>query len=247
MTQPGTEIRVLVADDQQVMREGLVALLGLVDGVRVVGAVGNGEEAVRAVAELTPEVVLMDLRMPVLDGVAATRRITTEHPGTGVIVLTTYSDDASIAGALRAGARGYLTKDAGRTEIAAAIRAAAAGQSSFDATVLQRLVAALSPPTPPTPQAPSAHRPRSDGESAGENPSSATPKPRTPRPDGLTAREAEVIGLIGQGLSNAEIAGALYISETTVKTHINNVFAKIGARNRADAVRYAYRHGLAQP
>ncbi|MBU3062483.1 response regulator transcription factor [Nocardia sp. NEAU-G5] len=247
MTEPGTEIRVLVADDQQVMREGLVALLGLVDGVRVVGAVGNGEEAVRAVAELTPEVVLMDLRMPVLDGVAATRRITTEHPGTGVIVLTTYSDDASIAGALRAGARGYLTKDAGRTEIAAAIRAAAAGQSSFDATVLQRLVAALSPPTPPTPQAPSAHGPRSDGESAGENPSPATPKPRTPRPDGLTAREAEVIGLIGQGLSNAEIAGALYISETTVKTHINNVFAKIGARNRADAVRYAYRHGLAQP
>ena len=141
-------------------------------------------------------------------------------------MLTTYSDDASIAGALRAGARGYLTKDAGRAEIAAAIRAAAAGQSSFDAAVLQRLVAALP-----------------DGDSRSGDPA---PRP-TAKPDGLTAREAEVIGLIGQGLSNSEIAGALFISETTVKTHINNGFAKIGARNRADAVRYAYRHGLAQP
>lgn len=226
MTEPRTEIRVLVADDQQVMREGLVALLGLVDDVRIVGAAGDGQEAVRAVAELSPDVVLMDLRMPVLDGVEATRRIAAEHPGTAVLVLTTYSDDASIAGALRAGARGYLTKDAGRAEIAAAIRAAAAGQSSFDAAVLQRLVAALP-----------------DGESRSGEPA---PRPAA-KPDGLTAREAEVIGLIGQGLSNSEIAGALYISETTVKTHINNGFAKIGARNRADAVRYAYRHGLAQP
>jgi len=230
MTEPRTEIRVLVADDQQVMREGLVALLGLVDEVRIVGAAANGEEALRAVAELSPDVVLMDLRMPVMDGVAATRRITTEHPGTAVIALTTYSDDASIAGALRAGARGYLTKDAGRTEIAAAIKAAAAGQSSFDPTVLQRLVAALP-----------------ESQPDDEHPGRATPRPATAKPDGLTAREAEVIGLIGQGLSNAEIAGTLYISETTVKTHINNVFAKIGARNRADAVRYAYRHGLAQP
>jgi len=232
MTEPRTKIRVLVADDQQVMREGLVALLGLVDEVRIVGAAGDGEEAVRAVAELSPDVVLMDLRMPVLDGVEATRRIAAEYPGTAVLVLTTYSDDASIAGALRAGARGYLTKDAGRTEIAAAIRAAAAGQSSFDAAVLQRLVAAL---------------PDGGSRSAGESPAPATPRPGTAKPDGLTARETEVIGLIGQGLSNTEIAGALYISETTVKTHINNVFAKIGARNRADAVRYAYRHGLAQP
>lgn len=226
MTEPRTEIRVLVADDQQVMREGLVALLSLVDDVRIVGAAGDGQEAVRAVAELSPDVVLMDLRMPVLDGVEATRRIAAEHPGTAVLVLTTYSDDASIAGALRAGARGYLTKDAGRAEIAAAIRAAAAGQSSFDAAVLQRLVAALP-----------------DGDSRSGDPA---PRP-TAKPDGLTAREAEVIGLIGQGLSNSEIAGALFISETTVKTHINNGFAKIGARNRADAVRYAYRHGLAQP
>ncbi|WP_216893777.1 response regulator transcription factor [Nocardia alni] len=225
MTEPSDGIRVLVADDQQVMREGLVALLSLVDEVNVVGAAGDGEQAVRAVGELSPDVVLMDLRMPVLDGVAATKRITEQYPSTAVIVLTTYSDDESIAGALQAGARGYLTKDAGRTEIAAAIRAAAAGQSSFDATVLQRLVAALSDPA------------------VGP----AREQPAAPKPDGLTSREAEVLGLIGQGLSNGEIAGRLFISETTVKTHINNVFAKIGARNRADAVRYAYRHGLAQP
>ncbi|MFF3570151.1 response regulator [Nocardia jiangxiensis] len=228
--EPDTAIRVLVADDQQVMREGLVALLGLVDGVRVVGSAGDGEAAVRAVDELSPDVVLMDLRMPVLDGAGATARIIAEHPGTAVIVLTTYADDESILGALRAGARGYLTKDAGRAEIAAAITAAAAGQSTFDATVSQRLVAALSDATV------------AQSRTARENPTAATPKP-----DGLTAREAEVLGLIGQGLNNAEIAGSLYISETTVKTHINNAFAKIGARNRADAVRYAYRHGLAQP
>ncbi|WP_280264981.1 response regulator transcription factor [Nocardia wallacei] len=218
-------IRVLVVDDQQVMREGLVALLGLVDEVRVVGAVGNGEQALAAVAEQHPDVVLMDLRMPVLDGVSATRRIAETHSATAVLVLTTYSDDESIVAALRAGARGYLTKDAGRVEIAAAIRAAAAGQSTFDATVSRRLVAALSRPAP----ADSGRR--------------SSPQ----RPDGLTGREAEVLGLIGQGLSNAEIAAALYVGEATVKTHINNAFAKIGARNRADAVRYAYRHGLAEP
>ncbi|WP_280255393.1 response regulator transcription factor [Nocardia wallacei] len=217
----GDPIRVLVVDDQQIMREGLVALLGLVDEVEVVGAVGDGEQAVRAVTDLTPDVVLMDLRMPVLDGVEATRRIAGRHPDTAVLVLTTYADDESIVSALRAGARGYLTKDAGRVEIAAALRAAAAGQSTFDATVSQRLVAALSRPEPPG-------------------------RPAT-RPDGLTGREAEVIGLIGQGLNNAEIAAALFVGETTVKTHINNAFAKIGARNRADAVRYAYRHGLADP
>ncbi|RDI50714.1 response regulator [Nocardia mexicana] len=221
--QPGDPVRVLVVDDQQVMREGLVALLGLVDEVQVVGAVGDGEQALDAVAELYPDVVLMDLRMPVLDGVEATRRIIETRPATAVLVLTTYSDDESIVAALRAGARGYLTKDAGRVEIAAAIRAAAAGQSTFDATVSQRLVAALS---------------RSDESSDRKAPG---------RPGGLTGREVEVIGLIGQGLSNAEIAAALYVGETTVKTHINNAFAKIGARNRADAVRYAYRHGLAEP
>ncbi|MFF0453672.1 response regulator [Nocardia africana] len=219
-------LRVLVVDDQQVMREGLVALLGLVDEVRVVGAAGDGEQALRAVAETGPDVVLMDLRMPVLDGVEATRRIAADHPGTAVLVLTTYADDASIVSALRAGARGYLTKDAGRVEIVAAIRAAAAGQSTFDATVSERLVDALIGAAPRAESAPAAG---------------------TRHPDGLTAREAEVVALITRGLSNADIAAHLFVSPATVKTHINNAFAKIGARNRADAVRYGYRHGLADP
>jgi DNA-binding NarL/FixJ family response regulator len=205
-------IRVVVADDQQVVREGLVALLGLIDGVAVTGAAANGVEAVDLVARGNVDVVLMDLRMPVLDGTQATARITADFPDVAVLVLTTYADDASIANALRAGARGYLTKDAGRAEIGAALRSTAAGQSTFDPEVTKRLVAGL------------------------------VPEPAT---DGLTARETEVLRLIAQGLSNPEIAGRLFISEATVKTHINNTFAKIGARHRAEAVRYAYRKGIA--
>ncbi|WP_350277584.1 response regulator transcription factor [Kribbella sp. HUAS MG21] len=208
-------IRVVVADDQQVVREGLVALLGLIDGVDVVGAAANGVEAVDLVARGNVDVVLMDLRMPVLDGTQATARITADFPQVAVLVLTTYADDASIANALRAGARGYLTKDAGRAEIGAALRSTAAGQSTFDAEVTKRLVAGLAP-----------------GPSARQT-------------DGLTARETEVLRLIAGGLSNPEIAARLFISEATVKTHINNTFAKIGARHRAEAVRYAYRNGIA--
>ncbi|WP_134127995.1 response regulator [Kribbella pratensis] len=206
-------IRVVVADDQQVVREGLVALLGLIDGVEVAGAAANGVEAVDLVARGNVDVVLMDLRMPVLDGTQATARITADFPDVAVLVLTTYADDASIANALRAGARGYLTKDAGRAEIGAALRSTAAGHSTFDPEVSKRLIAGLTPTDQAT--------------------------------DGLTARETEVLRLIAQGLSNPEIAGKLFISEATVKTHINNTFAKIGARHRAEAVRYAYRKGIA--
>lgn len=206
-------IRVVVADDQQAVREGLVALLGLLDDITVVASAGNGREAVETLVTHPADVVLMDLRMPELDGVAATRLIRRDHPGTAVVVLTTYADDTSIADALRAGARGYLTKDAGRTEIAAALRSAAAGQAIFTAAVSDRLVAAL------------------DGRPAT--------RAKAELPDGLTAREAEVLGLIARGLTNAEIAGELFIGEATVKTHINNAFAKIGARHRAEAVRYA--------
>ncbi|GAA1608000.1 response regulator transcription factor [Kribbella hippodromi] len=208
-------IRVVVADDQQVVREGLVALLGLIDGVEVTGAAANGVEAVDLVARGNVDVVLMDLRMPVLDGTQATARIVNNHPEVAVLVLTTYADDASIANALRAGARGYLTKDAGRAEIGAALRSTAAGQSTFDPEVSKRLIAGLSP----------------------EAPDRGT--------DGLTARETEVLRLIAGGLSNPEIAEQLFISEATVKTHINNTFAKIGARHRAEAVRYAYQKGIA--
>ncbi|WP_067482960.1 response regulator [Actinomadura hibisca] len=213
--------RVLVVDDQTVVREGLVLLLELLPELEVVGAAGDGERAVELVAELRPEVVLMDLRMPRVDGVEATRRIRRDHPGVEVVVLTTYADDESIFAALRAGARGYLTKDAGAEEIAQAVAAVRGGASLLDPAVQRRLVEAVA---------------------ADERAARAG---RTDLPDGLTRREAEVLALIAQGRSNAEIAGDLFISEATVKTHINNLFAKAGLRDRAQAVTYAFRHGLA--
>jgi DNA-binding NarL/FixJ family response regulator len=209
---------VVVADDQAAVREGLVLLLDLLDDVTVVGAAGDGEEALRLVAAFAPDVALMDLRMPRLDGVSATARIRAEYPGTQVVVLTTYAEDADILAALGAGALGYLTKDAGRVQIAQAVRAAAAGQSVLDPQVQRRLLAAAS---------------------SGAVPSGDT------APDGLTAREVEVLQLIAEGLANREIAGRLYVSEATVKSHINRLFAKTGVRDRAQAVQYAYRHGLA--
>jgi DNA-binding NarL/FixJ family response regulator len=215
-------IRVVVADDQTVVREGLVLLLDLVDDITVVGSAADGDEAVRQVVEQDADVVLMDLRMPRCDGVAATSRIRAEHPRTQVVVLTTYAEDADILSALSAGALGYLTKDADRLQIANAVRSAAAGQSVLDKQVRERLLAAATGAQASTSDT-------SDGD----------------LPDGLTAREAEVLGLIATGLSNREIAGRLFVSEATVKSHINRLFAKTGARDRAQAVQYAYRHGLA--
>jgi DNA-binding NarL/FixJ family response regulator len=215
-------IRVVVADDQTAVREGLELLLGLLDDVEVVGAAADGDEAVRLVDEHGADVVLMDLRMPRCDGVTATARIRATHPDTAVVVLTTYAEEADILAALRAGALGYLTKDAGRAQIAGAIRAAAAGQAILDPQVQQRLLAAV-----------------------GQRPEpGAMP---TILPDGLTPRESEVLGLIASGLSNREIAATLFLSEATVKSHINRLFAKTGVRDRAQAVQYAYRHGLAKP
>ncbi|SEK88111.1 DNA-binding response regulator, NarL/FixJ family, contains REC and HTH domains [Streptacidiphilus jiangxiensis] len=235
-------VRVVVADDQQVVREGIVMLLGLLPGIEVVAAAADGEEAVALVAEHAPEVVLMDLRMPRCDGVEATRRIRAEHPGTAVIVLTTYADDDSLFPALQAGARGYLTKDAGSEEIARAIRdvrSGAAGLSpQVQARLLERLSAAQPPPAPES--APASEQAPEPGLAPAPAPASAP----GPLPDGLTAREAEVLGLIAAGLSNQEIAARLFVSVATVKTHINNLFAKTGVRDRAQAVGYAYKHGL---
>lgn len=212
-------LRVLVVDDQQLVREGLTALLELTDGVEVVGSAGDGARALDLVAEHRPDVVLMDLKMPVLDGTAATVRIRAQFPEVAVVVLTTYADDESIAGALAAGARGYLTKDAGRAEITMALRAAAGGQALFDPAVAARLAEAMSRPVASSP-------------------------PREGLPDGLTQREVEVLSHIARGRTNAEIAAALFVAETTVKTHINNAFAKIGARNRTEAANYVQRRGL---
>jgi DNA-binding NarL/FixJ family response regulator len=214
-------IRVVLADDQRVVREGLGTLLGLIGGIEVVGTAADGHEALALALKLRPDVVLMDLRMPRCDGIEATRLLREHDAGIKVLVLTTYADDRSVIDALRAGARGYLTKDAGGAEIRAALERVTSGQPAIDPAVQQHLLDAIT-----------AGGPGPDAE------------PATKFPDGLTAREAEVLGLIAQGLSNAEIADRLMVSQTTVKSHVNHVFAKIGVRARAQAVTYAYRHGL---
>ena len=224
-------IRVLIADDQWVVRDGLVLLLGLVDGIEVVGAAGDGAEAVRLAEQLRPDVVLMDLDMPVLDGAEATAMLRERVPSISVLVLTTYADELSIFPALKAGARGYLTKDTESDQVEAAIRSVHAGRMWLDPIVQERLVAALVPNVP-------------TGQGGGRG-ASTVGGPERILPDGLTPREAEVLELIADGLTNAEICDRLVISHATVKTHVNRIFAKIGAHDRAQAVRYAFRHGLA--
>jgi DNA-binding NarL/FixJ family response regulator len=221
-------IRVLIADDQRVVREGLSMLIGLIDDVKVVGVACDGAEAVRLAEAHQPDVVLMDLRMPDLDGIAATAQLRERLPAARVLVLTTYADEDAIVPALQAGARGYLTKDASAEQIETAIRAVHAGQTHLDPAVQERLVAAVIS-RPPSPDF--------------ADPGSPGARARRP-PDGLTIREAEVLSLLASGLSNAEIAQRLYLSHATVKTHINRIFAKTGVRDRAQAVRYAYQHGL---
>jgi DNA-binding NarL/FixJ family response regulator len=208
-------IRVLLADDQRVVREGLGTLLGLLEGIELVGTAADGEEALKLAAEHNPDVVLMDLRMPRMDGTEATRRLAARGERPRVIALTTYADDASVLGALRAGARGYLTKDAGAEQIRAAVEAVSRGEAALDPAIQHHVLAAVSAP------------------------------PMSETPDDLTPREVEVLGLIAEGLTNTEIAERLVVSAATVKSHVNHIFAKIGARDRAQAVVYAYANGLA--
>jgi DNA-binding NarL/FixJ family response regulator len=217
MSQP---IRVLIADDQRVVREGLEMVLGLLPGIEVVGSAGDGLEAVDLAASLHPDIVLMDLRMPRCDGVEATRMLREREPEIKVVVLTTYADDRSVLDALRAGARGYLTKHAGGAQIREALEQVADNRAIIDPAVQHHLIDAI------------AAAPAGPGHAPG-------------LPAGLTPREAEVLALIAEGLSNAEIADRLVVSEGTVKSHINHLFAKIDARDRAQAVSYAYQHGLA--
>ncbi|MGW0854496.1 response regulator transcription factor [Streptomyces sp. NPDC002690] len=224
--------RVVVADDQSAVREGIVMLLGLL-GVDVVGAARDGDEAVALVAEHAPDVVLMDLRMPRCDGVEATGRVRRQYPGTQVVVLTTFDDDDSLFAALRAGARGFLTKDASGEEIVQAISAVLSGDAGLSPAVQRRLLDHMAGEAAFPPPAFGQVRGHGQGQTQG-------------LPDGLTPREAEVLALIAEGLSNAEISRRLHVSPATVKTHINNLFAKTGVRDRAQAVRYAYVHGLAR-
>jgi DNA-binding NarL/FixJ family response regulator len=220
-------IRVLIADDQPVVRDGLAMLLDLIDDVEIVATAADGIEAVDRARTERPDIVLMDLRMPRLEGAEATRQILASLPDTRVLVLTTYADDEFLFPALQAGARGYLTKDASAEEIEHAIRALIAGRTHLDPTVQQRLVTAVLDQSAPA---------------QGDE-----PKPVRPAdlPDELTPRELEVLKLIAAGLSNNEIADKLVLSNATVKTHINRIFYKTGARDRAQAVRYAYQHRLA--
>jgi DNA-binding NarL/FixJ family response regulator len=220
-------IRVLAADDQRVVREGLAMLLGMLPDVEVVGTAANGEEALALADELRPDVILMDLRMPRVDGVEATRRLRASHPEIKVVVLTTYADDRSVIDALRAGALGYLTKDAGGDEIRQALQRVTNGQAWMDPAVHMHLVEAIATTTTTT--------------------EATSAPPDSQLPDGLTPREAEILALIGAGLSNAEIATQLFVSHATVKSHVNHMLPKIGARDRAQAVGYAYRHGLVPP
>jgi DNA-binding NarL/FixJ family response regulator len=213
-------LRIIVADDQNSVREGLVVLLGLLPDIEVVASAANGQQAIELVAEHRPDAILLDLNMPVLDGVETAKALTANHPDVAIVVLTTYADDVNVMAALRAGARGYLTKDADRADIANALRGAAAGLSVLDPNVQASLLAAAgSAPVP------AAHRSER-------------------LPDGLTPREAEILGLIAGGMTNSEIADALVLSGHTIKTHINRIFAKTDSRDRAAAVRYAQAHQL---
>jgi DNA-binding NarL/FixJ family response regulator len=218
-------IRVLIADDQRVVREGLAMVLGLLPEVEVVGSAADGDEAVAMAADLLPDIVLMDLRMPRCDGVEATRRLRDRVPGSAVVILTTYADDRSVLDALRAGARGYLTKDSGGEDIRHALKQVLDNHAVIDPAVQHHVVDAIA--TLSSAQA-------DDGA-------------HCPRPAGLTPREAEVLSLIATGMSNREIAARLVLAEGTVKSHVNHLLAKIDARDRAQAVTYAYQRGLAPP
>jgi DNA-binding NarL/FixJ family response regulator len=209
-------IRVLVVDDQTLVREGFALLLSRHAGIEIVATAGNGAEAIQAAARLRPDVVLMDLRMPGVDGVEATRRIRAHHPQIAVLILTTYLDDATVLPALRAGASGVLGKDASPQQVLDAITDVLADRPVIPATTQAALLADLHGVT-------------------------------TPPGSGLSPRETEVVRLLAEGLRNDDIALRLAIAPVTVKTHINNLFAKTGARTRRDAVTYAATHGLLGP
>ncbi|MFG1992013.1 response regulator [Actinoplanes sp. NPDC048988] len=214
-------VTVLIADDQKVVRDGLAMMLGLLDGLTVVGTALDGADALRQVALLDPDVVLMDLNMPGVDGVEATTRLAAAGSRSRVVVLTTYADDTTVFRALQAGARGYLTKDAGAEDIQQAILTVAAGEAQLDPSVQRRLLEAL----------------------AGGAPYGVAPAPGD---SGLTAREEDVLREIAQGHSNSEIAARLHVSDATVKTHVNHLLAKTACRDRAALVAYAFRTGRAR-
>ncbi len=215
-------MRVVLADDQAVVRDGLGMLLSAADDLEVVATAADGTRAVAVVLEERPDVALVDLRMPGLDGAQVTAAVRRDAPEVRVLILTTYADDDAVLPALRAGAAGYLTKDTTGEALLAAIRTVAAGGSVLDAAVQRRLVdlVGASPPTP-------------------------APSPEPELPEGLTAREVDTLRLVAEGLSNQQIASKLYVSEATVKTHVNHLISKLGVDGRPALVAWAWRHGVA--
>lgn len=214
-------IRVLLVDDQSLFREGLRTLLSVWDDIEVVGEAGNGREAITQTAVLQPDVVLMDLRMPELDGVAATRHLQAEHPASRVIILTTFDDDEHIFDGLRAGAVGYLLKDVSSDKLVEAIRATARGNSFLQPSVAAKVLAEFSRLTPGAPQ----------------------PEP-DPLIEPLSEREKEILRHVATGATNKEIASRLYIAEGTVKNHVTNILGKLGVRDRTQAALKARDLGL---
>jgi DNA-binding NarL/FixJ family response regulator len=222
---PTTPIRVLVVDDQELVRSGFCVILDAAEGITVVGEAANGEAAVSAAAAQHPDVVLMDIRMPGMDGLEATRLLTRDSPDPTtpkVVMLTTFDLDEYVYEALRAGASGFLLKDSPRADLIAAVRAAAAGDAMLAPSVTRRLIEVFARRPPETAPAPS-------------------------RLASLTAREREVLVLLARGSSNTEIATALFVSEATVKTHVGNLLAKLGLRDRVQAVILAYETGIIIP
>ncbi|WP_406139718.1 response regulator [Streptomyces sp. NBC_01089] len=232
-------IRVLVADDQAVVRDGVVLLLSSADDMEVVGEAGDGHEAVRLASESRPDVALVDLRMPGLTGAEVTARVVAADIGVRVLILTTYADDDAVMPALRAGASGYLTKDATGEAVLAAVRDVAAGHTVLDPAVQRRLVElVLNDPdsTAPGTAAP-APEPATTSPSA-----SGTP----PEAGGLTRREVDVVRLVAQGLNNRQVAKEMVVSQATVKTHLNHVLAKLALEDRGSLIAWAWRYGLAE-
>lgn len=213
-----TPTRVMIVDDQEVVREGLRAILGTVPSIEVVGVAGNGAEAVESVAELRPEVVLMDLNMPIMNGVEATRTLQASHPDVKVLILTTYDSEEWVLDAIRAGASGYMLKDAPRERLIEAIQGTAAGRSHIDPSVAGGLMArvAVSPTAEPTSVAAD-----------------------------LSTRELDVLRLLGNGMTNAAIAEQLFLSEGTVRNYVSAILTKLQVEDRTQAAVLAVRHGLA--
>ena len=234
-------IRVLVVDDQQLVRDGIASLLRVQEGITVIGTATNGQEALEQALALLPDVILMDVRMPLMDGVEATIQILKQMPACCILMLTTFDDDEYVRDALRAGARGYLLKDIPAQDLAKAVHAVSQGVYQLDAAVVEKMIDTFGKPGTTK---------KNESEQRIALPPSLSPETKgnvvsdVLSTTGLTSREVEILRLIATGATNREVADALVISEGTVKNHLSNIFSRLGLRDRTQAVMYAREHGL---